>query len=161
MSSSSLDESVNALLRDGNQEVRAAAVKVIRDQELELDEETLKMLLSDKHEQIRYMAIDIVGRKRIDALRPFLEDAIAGDDMWAASHAIEGLACFRDEAVKKRLLSILVNSADFLRISAAKALGGWDDLTLVEQLEPYLDDPNPDVGRAVLEALDRLQGVSF
>lgn len=161
MDSGYLDKSANTLLGDGNQEVRAAAVKVIRDQDLSVDEETLRTLLTDKYEQIRYMAIDVVGRKRMDALRPFLEEAIAGQDMWAASHAIESLSFFRDEAGKKRLLSILERSADFLRISAAKALGGWEDPTLTEQLEPYLDDPNPDVGRAVLEALDRLQGVSF
>jgi len=161
MGSGYLDESAKTLLRDGNQEVRAAAAKVIRDQGLELEEETLRTLLTDKYEQIRYMAIDIVGRKRIRSLRPFLEDAIAGDDMWSASHAIESLSFFRDEAGKEKLLSILEKSVDFLRISAAKALGKWDDPTLAEQLEPYLDDPNPDVGRAVLEALDRLQGVSF
>jgi HEAT repeat protein len=156
-----LDKECDTLLKDGNQEVRAAAVKAIRDEGLMIDVEMLKTLLTDKHEQIRYMALDIVGIKKIDELRPFLEDAVTSDDIWTASHAIEALSIFRDEQGKFRLLSILENASDFLRISAAKSLGRWDDMSLIDNLEPFLDDPNPDVARAVLEALDRLQGVSF
>lgn len=161
MESPHLARAADTLLRDGNQKVRATAVRVIRDTNLSIDIETLKTLLSDKHDQIRYMAMDIVGMNRIHELRPFLEEAIAGNDIWATSHAIEGLSLFRDEQAKLRLLSILEEASDFMRISAAKVLGGWDDTALIEKLEPYLDDANPDVARAVLDALDRLQGVSF
>jgi HEAT repeat protein len=99
--------------------------------------------------------------RRITGLRTFLEEAIDSDDMWTSCHAIEALGKFRDEDAKSRLLSVLKKGPDFLRISAVKALGEWEDRSLAAELEVYLDDENLDVARAAAEAVDRLQGVSF
>jgi HEAT repeat protein len=161
MKSSHLGEAAHRLLKGENREARATAVRVIRDESLPLGMDMIEVLLCDDYEQIRYMAIDIVGMRRIHELRPYLEHAITGEDIWAASHAIEGLSKFRDEQAKERLTALLTGSSDFLRLSAAKALGQWGDEALSEALEPLLDHPNPDVARAVADALDRLQGVSF
>jgi HEAT repeat protein len=81
--------------------------------------------------------------------------------MWAASHAIEALGRFKDEQAKARLLHLLICGSDFLRISAVKTIALWEEEALAAELEPYLDDPNPDVARAVVDAIDRLQEVSF
>jgi len=42
-----------------------------------------------------------------------------------------------------------------------KTIAGWAEEALAAELEPYLDDPNPDVARAIADAIDRLQEVSF
>ena len=156
-----LHEAADVLLRDDNWEVRAAAVNVIRNKDLPINTGTLKALLFDEHEQIRYTALDIAGLKKVKELRPCLEDAITGQDMWAASHAIEALGRFKDEQAKAKLLNLLTCGSDFLRISAVKTIAGWEEEALAAELEPYLDDPNPDVARAIVDAIDRLQEVSF
>ena len=156
-----LNEAADVLLRDDNWEVRAAVVNVIRNKDLPINTGTLKALLSDEHEQIRYTALDIAGLKKVKELRPCLEDAITGQDMWAASHAIEALGRFKDEQAKAKLLNLLTCGSDFLRISAVKTIAGWEEEALAAELEPYLDDPNPDVARAIVDAIDRLQEVSF
>ena len=73
---------------------------------------------------------------------------------------LESLGLFRDEDAKARLLAILKNGPDFLRISALKTLGLWEDESLVSDLEIYMDDDNLDVARAAAEAMDKLQGVA-
>lgn len=161
MISPHLNEAADVMLRDDNWEVRAAAVNVIRNKDLPINTGTLKALLSDAHEQIRYTALDIAGLKKVKELRPCLEDAIIGQDMWAASHAIEALGRFKDEQAKAKLLNLLTCGSDFLRISAVKTIAGWEEEALAAELEPYLDDPNPDVARAIVDAIDRLQEVSF
>ena len=161
MISSRLNEAADVLLRDDNWEVRAAAVNVIRNKDLPINTGTLKALLSDAHEQIRYTALDIAGLKKVKELRPCLEDAIIGQDMWAASHAIEALGRFKDEQAKAKLLNLLTCGSDFLRISVVKTIAGWEEEALAAELEPYLDDPNPDVARAIVDAIDRLQEVGF
>ncbi|HOS97008.1 MAG TPA: HEAT repeat domain-containing protein [Deltaproteobacteria bacterium] len=161
MGSPRLGEMALRLLKDSHWEVRAAALAVIRDRDLDIPPSTVRDLLVDDHEQIRFAAIDIVGLKRMGDLRPVLEDAIAGDNMWAASHAIESLGMFRDREAKQRLLGIIASGSDFLRISAIRTLAGWEDEALAAELEPYQDDANPDVARAAIDAIDRLQGVSF
>jgi HEAT repeat protein len=159
--SSSLGEAAYRLLGSEERETRAAALKVIRDEYLPIDTKILETLLCDEYEQIRYMAIDIVGCKRIHELRAYLEQAIGGEDIWAASHSIEALSTFRDDRAKVTLTALLSGASDFLKISAARALGQWNDGSLSEALEHYLDDPNPDVAMAVADALDKLQGVSI
>lgn len=158
MKGSRLQPSAHRLLKNDDPGVRTAAVEVIRDEDLPIAIDTLTELLHDEHEQIRYMAMDIVGMKRIQDLRPHLENAVSDRDMWAASHAIEGMSAFCDERAKAKLLKLLKHGSDFLRISSAKALGRWGDESLAQELEPHLDDPNPDVARAVAEAIDSLQG---
>ncbi|MEN6446732.1 MAG: HEAT repeat domain-containing protein [Syntrophaceae bacterium] len=155
---SHLQPSAHRLLKNDDPGVRAAAAGVIRDEDLPIAIDTLAELLHDEHEQIRYMAMDIVGMKRIQDLRPHLENALSGRDMWAASHAIEGMRAFHDERAKAKLLALLEHGSDFLRISSAKALGRWGDESLAQEMEPHLDDPNPDVARAIAEAIDSLQG---
>ena len=161
MGSSCLSEVAEKLIEDESWEVQAAAVKVIRDRNLSTTPDMLRDLIANEHDQIRYAAIDIVGLKKVDELRGTLETTISGKDMWAASHAIEALGMFRDPQARDRLLEMLTCGSDFLRITAIKTLGGWDQEELAAELEPYLDDPNPDVARAVIVAIDRLQGVGF
>lgn len=156
-----LCEVVDRLIDDESWEVRAAAVKVIRDRDLAVTPDVLRELIEDEHEQIRYTAIDIAGLKKMGELRGILEEAIRSNDMWAASHAVEALGMFRDSPARDRLLDTLSRGSDFLRITAIKTLGGWGQEELASELEPYLDDPNPDVARAAIDAIDRLQGVSF
>jgi HEAT repeat protein len=121
----------------------------------------LKSLLADTHEQIRYAALDIIGMKKVEELKENLHAAIDGDDMWAASHAIEALGSFKDTSAKTKLLDLLTCGSDFLKISAIKTIAGWDEVALAAELEEYIEDPNPDVARAIVDAIDRLQGVSF
>jgi HEAT repeat protein len=121
----------------------------------------LNSLLADTHEQIRYTALDIIGMKKVEGLKENLHAAIDSDDMWAASHAIEALGSFKDDSAKAKLLDLLTCGSDFLKISAIKTIAGWEDEALAIQLEEYIDDPNPDVARAIVDAIDRLQGVSF
>lgn len=159
--SHNLTQVASSLLKDLDWEVRMAAARVIRDAQLPIENDGLLVLLNDEHDEIRHLAIDIVGARRIAPLRSFLEEAITGGEMWASYHAIEALGKFRDDEAKKRLLAILEGSPDFLRISAVKALGEWGDESLAGELEAHLDDDNLDVCRAVAEAVDKLQGVSF
>ncbi len=161
MESPCLLEAAEKLLQDENWEVRAEAVKVIRDKDLPITTDMLKSLLADTHEQIRYATLDIIGMKKVEGLKENLHDAIDGDDMWAASHAIEALGCFKDDSAKAKLLDLLTCGSDFLKISAIKTIAGWADEALAAELEEYIDDPNPDVARAIVDAIDRLQGVSF
>lgn len=161
MESSELNQAAEKLLKDGSWEVRAAAVKTIRDKDLPITTDMIRSLLSDSHEQIRYAALDMIGIKKVNDLKDKLDDAIAGDDMWAASHAIEALGSFKDDSSRDRLLGLLNCDSDFLRISAIKTISTWGDEALASELEAYIDDPNPDVGRAAMDAIDRLQGVSF
>ena len=134
---------------------------MVRDSGLPIENDVLLVLLNDGHEEIRHLAIDIVGARRIAPLRSFIEEAVTAGGMWTSHHAIEALGKFRDDEAKERLLAILEGSPDFLRISAAKALGEWGDESLAGELEVHLDDDNLDVARAVAEAMDKLQGVSF
>jgi len=161
MSSPALNSAVQDLLKDDSWEVRAAAVNVIRDKGLPITKDTLSSLLTDSHEQIRYAAIDIIGMNKVEDLKDKLHDAIAGGDMWAASHAIEALGFFRDDSSRAKLLELLSCDSDFLKISAIKTIATWEEEALASELESYMDDPNPDVARAVIDAIDRLQGVSF
>lgn len=161
MKSPRLGEVAERLLQDADWEVRAQAVSVIRDRELPITTDMIRALLKDEHEQIRFAAIDMVGIKRVDDLRPLLDAAASGDNMWAAAHAIEALGMFRDTPAKEKLLGMLSCSSDFLRISAIKTLGTWGEEDLASELEACLDDANPDVARAAIDAIDRLQGVSF
>ena len=159
--SGSLAEVASSLLSDPDWEVRMAAARVVRDAGLPIENDGLLVLLNDGHEEIRHLAIDIVGARRIAPLRPFIEEAVTAGGMWTSHHAIEALGKFRDDEAKERLLAILAGSPDFLRISAAKALGEWGDESLAGELEVHLDDDNLDVSRAVAEAMDKLRGVSF
>ncbi len=161
MESPCLHQVSEKLLQDENWEVRAEAVKVIRDKDLPITTDMLKSLLADTHEQIRYAALDIIGMKKVEELKENLHAAIDGDDMWAASHAIEALGSFKDASAKTKLLDLLTCGSDFLKISAIKTIAGWDEEALAAELEEYIDDPNPDVARAIVDAIDRLQGVSF
>ncbi|HNU75678.1 MAG TPA: HEAT repeat domain-containing protein, partial [Deltaproteobacteria bacterium] len=126
-----------------------------------LEDDLLVALLNDERDEIRRPAIDIVGMRRVQNLRSFLVDAIGSEEMWTAFHAVEALGRFRDDDAKTRLLSILERGPDFLRISAAKALGEWEDEALAAELEVYLDDENIDVARAAAEAIDSLHGGTF
>jgi len=72
MISPRLNEAADVLLRDDNWEVRAAVVNVIRNKDLPIHTGTLKALLLDEHEQIRYTALDIAGLKKVKELRPCL-----------------------------------------------------------------------------------------
>ncbi|HNY66353.1 MAG TPA: HEAT repeat domain-containing protein [Deltaproteobacteria bacterium] len=159
--SARLPQVATYMLKDLDWEARMAAARVIKDAGLPIENDGLLVLLNDEHDEIRHLAIDIVGARRIAPLRSFVEEAIGCGEMWTAYHAIEALGQFRDEDAKERLLGLLESSPDFLRISAVKALGGWEDEALASELEVYLDDDNLDVARAVAEAVDRLQGVSF
>ncbi|HPI93103.1 MAG TPA: HEAT repeat domain-containing protein [Deltaproteobacteria bacterium] len=161
MESHRLADVAQAFLNDGAGDVRAAAIEVIRDRDLSITPEKLRELIADDQGQIRHAAIDIVGLKKVGDLREVLEDTMTGSDMWAASHAIEALGMFRDSRSRDRLLGMLASESDFLRITAIKTLGGWKEEELATELEPYIDDPNPDVSRAVIDAIDHLQGVSF
>jgi HEAT repeat protein len=156
-----LHQAAEGLLNDKNAEVRAEAVKAIRDKDLPITTDMLKSLLADTHEQIRYAALDIIGMKKVEGLKETLHTAIDGEDMWAASHAIEALGSFKDDSAKAKLLELLACGSDFLKISAIKTLAGWAEEALAAELEEYIDDPNPDVARAIVDAIDRLQGVSF
>lgn len=159
--SEKLGEAVAYMLRDQDWEARMSAVKVTKDMMLSIENDLLMALLNDEHDEIRHLAIDIVGQRKLHGLRSFLEDAVTNDEMWTSYHAIEALGQFRDDDAKLRLLSILKSGPDFLRISAVKTLGGWEDESLASELEIYMDDDNLDVARAVAEAMDKLQGVSF
>ncbi len=159
--SGKLEDAVAYTLRDQDWEARMYAVRVTKDMMLPIENDLLMALLNDEHDEIRHLAIDIVGQRKIAGLRSFLEDAISNDEMWTSYHAIEAIGRFKDDDAKMRLLSILKSSPDFLRISAVKALGEWEDESLASELEVYMDDDNLDVARAVAEAMDKLQGVSF
>jgi HEAT repeat protein len=161
MTSPALKPAAENLLEDDSWEVRAAAAKVIRDRDLPITKDMLAALLVDTHEQIRYTALDIIGIKKMEGLKDKLLEAITGQDMWAASHAIEALGGFRDDSSKAKLLELLRSDSDFLKISAIKTIATWDEEALASELETFIDDPNPDVARAVIDAIDRLQGVSF
>ncbi|MCU0575426.1 MAG: HEAT repeat domain-containing protein [Desulfobacterota bacterium] len=161
MGSDRLGEVAGSLVGDAGWEVRAAALRAVRDRDIAITPEKLKVLIADEHEQIRNTAIDIAGLKKMEDLRNVLEDTVAGNDMWAASHAIEALGMFRDSQARDRLLAMLACKADFLRITILRTLGKWEEEDLVAEIDPYLDDPNPDVVRAAIEAIDSLQGVSF
>ena len=161
MESPCLYQAAERLLKDENPEVRAEAVKAIRDKDLPITTDMLKTLLADTHEQIRYAALDIIGMKKVEGFKENLHAAIDGEDMWAASHAIEALGSFKDDTAKAKLLELLTCGSDFLKISAIKTIAGWEEEALAAELEAYIDDPNPDVARAIVDAIDRLQGVSF
>ncbi|MBN2298006.1 MAG: HEAT repeat domain-containing protein [Deltaproteobacteria bacterium] len=161
MESTQLESAVQYMLRDRDGRVRMAAVEIIKDDMMPVEKDLLMGLFHDELDEIRHLAIDIIGQRRIDDLRSFLEDATASTQIWTAYHAIEALGKFKDEDAKDRLLHILKTGPDVLRIPAVKALGQWGDDSLASELEVYMDDENLDVARAVAEAVDRLQGVVF
>jgi HEAT repeat protein len=161
MQSEQLGQAVEYISRDQEGPARMAAVKVIKGAGLPIEKDLLMTFLNDELDEIRHLAIDIVGQRKIDDLRSFLEDASFCEEMWTACHAIEALGNFKDDAAKKRLLDILKSGPAFLRISAVKALGQWEEESLASELEIYIDDDNLDISRAVAEAMDRLQGVVF
>ncbi|MGC9323139.1 MAG: HEAT repeat domain-containing protein [Desulfomonilia bacterium] len=161
MRSPRLQEAAEYLSHDHDPKTRLASATAIRDNSLDVRDDLVVIFLGDETDEIRYVALDIIGRRKLHALRSYLDDAIGSRDMWAASHALEALGEFRDDDAKESLLKILSEGSDFLRISAAKTLGTWGDPSLAEELELYADDENLDVARAVTDALDRLQGVSF
>ena len=161
MESRQLGVAVQSMVRDQDSQARMAAVKIIKDDELPIEKDLLMALLNDELDEIRHLAIDIIGQRTIHDLRSYLEDATLSDEIWTAYHAIEALGKFLDEDAKCRLLNILKSGPDFLRISAAKALGEWEEESLLGELEVYMDDDNLDVARAVAEAMDKIQGVAF
>jgi HEAT repeat protein len=159
--SANLPQIATYMLKDLDWEVRMASARVIKEEGVPIENDGLLVLLNDEHDEIRHLAIDIVGARKITPLRSFIEEAITAGEMWTSCHAIEALGQFKDDEARATLLAILKSSPDFLRISAVKALGGWEDESLVNELEVYMDDDNLDVARAVAEAVDKLQGVSF
>ena len=161
MHSEHLDEAVKYMSRDQDGQARMTSVKIIFEAQLPIEKDLLMGLLNDELDDIRHLAIDIIGQRQIDELRSFLEEATESDEIWTAYHAIEALGYFRDDDAKCKLLSILRSGPDFLRISAVKALGQWEEESMVNDLEIYMDDDNLDVARAVAEAIDKLQGVAF
>lgn len=161
MKSEQLVQAVEYISRDQEGQARMAAAKVIKDAGLPIEKDLLMTFLNDELDEIRHLAIDIVGQRKINDLRSFLDDASFSEKMWTACHAIEALGKFKDDEAKTRLLNILSSGPDFLRISSVKALGQWEEESLASELEIYMDDDNLDVARAVAEAMDRLQGVAF
>ncbi len=114
-------------------------------------------MLSDGSWDIRCTALDVIGRGA------WRNSGSAGagrpeEDLRLASHALEALASFADERAMATLVEVLRSGSDFLRISAARALGDSGRGDLAPAIEPFVEDPNPDVARAALDALDKLQG---
>ncbi|GEM_PF-360300 len=161
MKSEQLDVAATYLSKDQDGRARMAAAKIIKDNELPIEKDLLLALLNDELDEIRHLAIDIVGQRKLDDLRSFLEDATCSEEIWTAYHAIEALGHFQDNDAQCRLINILKSGPDFLRISAVKALGEWHEESLLGELEVYMDDDNPDVARAVAEAMDKIQEVIF
>ncbi len=161
MNSAHLVQAVRTLSGDDQQNVRMAAVKLIRDAALPVEKDLLGTLLNDEFDEVRHLAMDLVGQRGIGDFRPFVEEAASSEDLRTAHHAVEALGKFHDEAARTRLLNILASGPDLLRISAACALGRWGEESLFSDLEVYLDDDNPDVVRAVRNAMDTLQGGTF
>ena len=161
MESEQLGQALRYMLKDRDGQARLAAVEIIKDTMMPVENDLMTALLHDELDKIHHLAIVIIGQRRIDDLRPFLEDAAASTEMWTAYHAVEALGEFKDNDAKDKLLHLLKTGPDFLRIPAVKALGQWEDESLASELEVYMDDDNPDVARAVAEATDRLQGVVF
>jgi HEAT repeat protein len=161
MGSPHLPRLAQHMLKDLDWEARMAAARVFKDTGFPLENDALRVLLNDERDEIRHLAIGIVGRRRIAPLRSFIEEAVYSGEMWTAYHGIEALGQYRDEKARAMLLTVLRDRPDFLRISALKALGGWEDEALAAELEVYLDDDNLDIARAAAEAMDKLQGVAF
>ncbi|HPC48090.1 MAG TPA: HEAT repeat domain-containing protein, partial [Deltaproteobacteria bacterium] len=156
-----LGEIVRVFLGDPDAEVRLRAVNAARDASLMIEAGVLARLLEDEDEGVRYAAVELVGLGRAEDLRGKLEEIAAGEDLRAASIAIESLANFRDDAALGTLLEFMARGPDLLRITAIRALGNWGREDLVPRIEPYQDDANPDVVRSAMDAVDRLQGVRF
>jgi len=161
MQSPLLKDAAVRLSTDHDPGVRAASVRAIRDNTLDVGRDLILSFLGDDHAPVRQMALDLIGARKINELRACLDEAADSSSLRDASHALESLGQFRDEDAKRKLLEVLETRSEFLRITAAKSLGRWEDASLVRELELYADDDNLDVARAVSEAIDRLQGVSF
>jgi HEAT repeat protein len=161
MSSARLSRVARDFLADPATDVRLLAAAVIRDKGVPISVEELQGLLSDGSWDIRCTALDVIGKRRMEELREVLEQGVREEDLRLASHALEALASFADERAMATLVEVLRSGSDFLRISAARALGDSGRGDLAPAIEPFVEDPNPDVARAALDALDKLQGVNF
>lgn len=161
MGSPVLHDVVGSFLGDADPQVRLKALTSARDAGIGIDGATLGMLIDDEDEGVRCAAVELAGIERMAELRGRLEEIAVCDNLRIASQAIEALARFEDAAALETMLRLLRGSSDLLRITAIKALGGWMREDLVEEIEPFVDDPNPDVARAAMEAIDRIQGVGF
>ncbi len=159
MHSDSLTSEIEHLLKDVDASVRVAALREVVNKQLEIDQNLLQRLMKDKEDQVRHVALEIAGEKAIDGLRPIIEDYIGKADIWTSYHAVKALGGFKDEKAKSRLIDILKDGEDVLKIAAANALETWDDRTLADEIEPFTEDENPDVARAVSKAINTLRGL--
>ncbi|HOM28147.1 MAG TPA: HEAT repeat domain-containing protein [Deltaproteobacteria bacterium] len=161
LSSPLIGKYVVECLRDPSNEVRLMAATIVRDREIPLDTEAMRDLLRDPSDAVRCVAIDMVGQRKVEGLRPVLEEWMEGDDMRIASHALDALGAFGDDRAVESLVRVVRKGSDFLRISAVRVLGGLGREDIVGEIEAFVDDPNPDVARAVMDAMDRLRGEGF
>lgn len=161
MESDKLPGELDKLLKDVDTRIRVAALHKVMDMEMDIDPELLEVLINDEENQVRYAAQEIAGKRAMDRFRPIIEDRIDSADIWTSYHAVRALGGFKDDRAKARLIDILKGGEDILRIAAANALGEWDDEGLAKEIEPFAEDENPDVARAVFDAMDALRGGKF
>ncbi len=134
------------------------ALRLARDYDVRLDSALIEGLLVAAEAPVRQLAMELIGRQGLTALRPQLEAVLEGSDRRSAYQAVLALGRFRDERARATLLQALAQGPDLIKIAVLKAFADWDDPALIDELEPCLEDDNPDIAHACARVLEKLNG---
>jgi HEAT repeat protein len=141
------------LLRDLDPDLRIQAALALGDQPGPVAGPALIAALDDEHANVRFQAIESLGRLRwTDAVDRLAAIAESGD-FFLAFPAVDALAQMDDPRVAPRLVALLDDTD--LSAAAADALGRLAGAEVVRPLARALDRPNPPV-TTIAAAIARL-----
>jgi HEAT repeat protein len=131
------------LLRDPDPDLRIQVAHALGDQPGPIAGRALMAALDDEHPNVRFHAIESLGRLRWREAVERLAGIAESGDFFLAFPAVDALARIDDPRVAARLSALLDD--DVLAAPAAEALGRLAGAEVVRSLTRALDRPNPPV----------------
>lgn len=150
-------EELAARVRDGNDEVRAAAAEELARIGAPA-RATLEALAAAPGLEVRAQTARALGLAQLPGTNPLLR-SLLHDASWAVrARAAEALGRMKDPADLPDLVTAVADPEWRVRIAAAAALAGLGNPAGAAALERLAADPDPDLHFAAVEALARVPG---
>jgi HEAT repeat protein len=117
--------------------------------------DAMLQLIKDDDKFVRRTAIEIINSSKDPRTVDYLIDALADEDWWVRERTVDALASVGSQRAVKPLLA-LAEKDDRSRPIVMQALANIGDQAVAVDLLPYLEDPDPNVQKEVLNALSVL-----
>src|SRR5688572_27473889 len=142
-------------LKDGNKQVRAAALGALARMSGPFDMELLCTLLRDPEIDVQNKAIDAVIRANDPETIKYLIPVLKDENEYARRAAVEVLNEIGDAKSVKDLLEAVSDDDWWVRSRAADALGKIGGPKVIDAVLHLVGDPDEDVRRAAVEILNQ------